>query len=255
MEHASTGVAVLELVLMFVILSSILLARGGRKFFLRRIAAFSAIDEAIGRAVEMGRPILFSMGLGGLGVVTFQALAILQYIVRKAAQYGVRVIVPLFAPELYPLTEEIYKEACRSAGRAEAFDPTNIIYLSSDQFAYASGVVGIMNRERTAAHFFMGDFAAESLILAEEGHSVGAIQIAGTPATLQLPFFVAACDYTLIGEEYYAASTYISQEPILLGSIKGQDIAKMILLALALLGVIAVSIGGKMAHFFQVLFK
>ena len=71
--------------------------------------------------------------------------------------------------------------------------------------------------------FLRGLFYAESLILAETGNSVGAIQIAGTSEAAQLPFFVAACDYTLIGEELFAASAYLTGEPQQLGSLKGQD--------------------------------
>ncbi len=44
----------------------------------------------------------------------------------------------------------------------------------------------------------------------------------------QLPFFVAACDYTLIGEELFAASAYLSGDPQQLGSLKGQDGGKLI---------------------------
>ena len=43
-----------------------------------------------------------------------------------------------------------------------------------------------------------------------------------------MPFFVAACDYTLIGEEFYAASAYLSESPAELGSLKGQDLAKVL---------------------------
>ena len=74
----------------------------------------------------------------------------------------------------------------------------------------------------------MGAFFAESLILAETGNSVGAIQIAGTAMPSQLPFFVAACDYTLIGEEFFAASAYLSGQPDQLGSLKGQDLGKIL---------------------------
>ena len=65
--------------------------------------------------------------------------------------------------------------------------------------------------------------------MAETGASTGAVQIAGTDSLSQLPFFVAACDYTLIGEELYAASAYISREPMLLGAIKGEDLSKIII--------------------------
>ncbi len=55
-------------------------------------------------------------------------------------------------------------------------------------------------------HFIKGYFYAESLLMAETSYNVGAINIAGTTAVTQLPFFIVSCDYTLIGEELYAAS-------------------------------------------------
>ena len=100
-----------------------------------------------------------------------------------------------------------------------------------------------MVRERPAAIFLQGSFLGESLILAETGNSIDAIQIAGTAEPSQLPFFVAACDYTLIGEELFAAGAYLSKEPRQLGSLKGQDIGKAILLALMLVGVVVQSLG------------
>jgi hypothetical protein len=58
-----------------------------------------------------------------------------------------------------------------------------------------------------------------------------------------LPFFVAACDYTLIGEELFAASAYLSREPKLLGSLKGQDIGgKLVYLTLAIIFILIVTI-------------
>jgi hypothetical protein len=87
-----------------------------------------------------------------------------------------------------------------------------------------------MVREQPGAIFLLGSFAAESLLLAENGASTGAIQVAGTDAYTQLPFFITTCDYTLIGEELYAASAYLSREPRLLGSLRGQDVGKAFLM-------------------------
>jgi hypothetical protein len=89
----------------------------------------------------------------------------------------------------------------------------------------------------------MGAFFAESLILAETGNSIGAIQIAGTAMPAQLPFFVAACDYTLIGEEFFAASAYLSGEPEQLGSLKGQDVGKVIVGVVMIIGITIATIG------------
>jgi hypothetical protein len=78
--------------------------------------------------------------------------------------------------------------------------------------------------------------------LAETGATTGAIQIAGTDAFTQLPFFVTTCDYTLMGEELYAASAYLSREPKLLGSLKGQDVGKAILIVVIVLGVLLATV-------------
>lgn len=228
--------------MVFLILYKILSARAGRQLFIRRIPGLSAIDEAVGRSTEMGRPMLFSTGLSGIGIVALQALAILGHIIKTAARYRTRIIVPTAEPVLYTVAEETARDAYESEGAPEAFNRDDVRYLSGDQFAYASGVVGILNRERVASAFYFGDFFAESLILAENGQQVGAIQVAGTPQIMQIPFFIAACDYTIIGDEYYAASAYLSREPTLLGSLVGQDYSKAIILALIVIGVVSATV-------------
>ena len=111
-----------------------------------------------------------------------------------------------------------------------------------------------MVRERPAAHIMMGYFYAESLLLAETGSTTGAIQIAGTDAYTQLPFFVTTCDYTLMGEELYAASAYLSKEPKLLGSLKGQDVGKALIIGLLLVGTALASFGvDYLTHLFAAL--
>jgi len=92
-------------------------------------------------------------------------------------------------------------------------------------------------------NFFMGKFYGEALILAETGYTSGAMQIAGSDSDTQLPFFITTCDYTLIGEELYAASAYLTKEPVLTGSLKGQDIAKAILMGLMGAGLILTILG------------
>jgi hypothetical protein len=88
----------------------------------------------------------------------------------------------------------------------------------------------------------MGYFFAESLILAETGSQGGAIQIAGTDADTQLPFFVTSCDYTLMGEELYAAGAYLSRDPILLAQLKGQDVGKVAIVALILVSTLLLTL-------------
>jgi hypothetical protein len=243
MDHATGLMAALLIALAAILLYSIYSARSGKDLFIRRIPGLSAIDEAVGRATEMGRPIFFSTGLDGLTVVTLQGLAVAGHVMRLSARYNTRVIYGARDTQVYPVAEEIARDAYAAEGRPELFNPEDIRFVSDQQFAYASGCVGIMNRERVAANFFFGYFYGESLILSEAGREVGAIQVAGTPATTQIPFLIASCDYTIIGEEYYAATAYLTREPILLGSLVGQDWGKICLLAFILAGILLASFG------------
>ena len=69
-----------------------------------------------------------------------------------------------------------------------------------------------------------------------------AVQIAGTAEPSQIPFFVAACDYTLIGEELFAASAYLSKNPREVGSLKGQDMVKVVIIVAIIIGTLLVTI-------------
>lgn len=240
--YANLAVWIVEGLLVFFILYKILSARRGRELFIRRIPGLSALDEAVGRATEMGRPMLYAPGLSGLDIVGLQSMAILSHVVRHAAKYGTRVIVPLADPVLYTVAEEVAKDAYAAEGVPEQFNPEDVRFLSDRQFAWASGVVGILHREQVASAFYFGYYYAESLILAENGQMIGAIQVAGTPATTQIPFFLASCDYTIIGDEYYAASAYLSREPTLLGSLVGQDYGKLVIVGLIVLGAVGVTL-------------
>ena len=146
-------------------------------------------------------------------------------------------------PVVMSVSQETVKEAYLEAGRPDSYNPDNVFMAGTDQFSYSAAVEGIMVRERPAAHLIMGYFYAEALLLTETGATTGAIQIAGTDAYTQLPFLVTTCDYTLLGEELYAASAYLSREPKLLGSLKGQDAGKAILIVAILLGTLLSSVG------------
>ena len=215
------------------------LAKRGKDLYIRPIAGLSEIDNAIGRATEMGRPMLYCMGNGGLSdVATLASLGFLGLVANKAAEYDTKLIVPCYDYIIMPIAQEIVREAHYSVGRPDTYDKNSVFYLTNVQFAYVAGVNGIMIRERMATNFFMGFFAAEALLMTETGNAVGAVQIAGTDAITQIPFFITTCDYTLIGEELYAASAYLNREPMLLGTLKAQDYFKFVILSVVIVGAI-----------------
>jgi len=241
-NFGKANVFIIALIISVAIIYYIERAKGGG-LFIRRIAGLEAVDEAVGRATEMGKPILFIPGIMDMdNVQTIAAVTILGRIAGTIAEYETRLNVPVSRSLVMTAARETVKESYYSAGRPDAYNDDMIYYLTDDQFGYVAAVDGIMVRERPAACFYLGAFYAESLILAETGNSIGAIQIAGTAMPAQLPFFVAACDYTLIGEELFAASAYLSNDPRQLGSLRGQDVGKVIAMAAIVLGAVAITL-------------
>ena len=215
-----------------------------REIFLRRIPGLDAVDEAIGRATELGKPILFLTGASGMGdPSTLAAAVILGRVAKRVAAYETDLLVPHRDPIVMAVCQEITKQAYLEAGKPDAFREDSNFFITEDQFSYTAAVDGIMLRRKPAANFFMGSYYAEALLLTETGASTGAIQIAGTDSDHQLPFFVTTCDYTLIGEELYAASAYLSREPVQVGTLRGQDIGKGLILGVLLLGTTVATVG------------
>jgi len=193
----------------------------------------------VGRATEMGRKIIYIPGIMDMdSMQTIAGVTILGRVAKLAAEYEAKLEVPVSRSLVMVTCRETVKEAYLNAGRPDAYNDNMVYYLTDDQFGYAAALDGLFIREKPAVVFLQGQFYAESLILAETANLVGAIQIAGTAMPSQLPFFFAACDYTLIGEELFAASAYLSRDPKLLGSLKGQDVGKFIFLLVILVGVV-----------------
>ncbi|OQA74577.1 MAG: hypothetical protein BWY32_03550 [bacterium ADurb.Bin243] len=232
-------VLVIALILGLIIVISINSTLSGKSYFIRKIGGLNAIDEAIGRSTEMGKPVLYLTGLSDVSsIATIASISILSYVARKTAEYETSLLVPCCRSLVMNTAREVVKESYLEAGKPDAYNAENIKYITDDQFGFVSGVDGIMLREKPAANFYLGHFMAESLIYAETGNSIGAIQIAGTSEFSQIPFFVAACDYCLIGEELFAASAYLSRKPKDVGTLRGQDIAKLVIMAIVIIGVV-----------------
>ncbi|MEW5795350.1 MAG: DUF6754 domain-containing protein [Candidatus Zixiibacteriota bacterium] len=219
-------------------------ARRGAALYVRPLSGIEAVDDAIGRATEMGRPILYVLGLGtATEVSTIASFSVLGRVAKRVAEYQTPIIVPCYDAIVMAVAQEVVKSSYLDAGRPDDYKEDSVFFVTNYQFAYVAAVNGIMLRERPATNVYMGKFFAESLILAETGTLAGSIQIAGTDETNQIPFFIVSCDFTLIGEELYAASAYLSREPILLGSLKAQDWAKLAVMVIALIGMICTTLG------------
>jgi hypothetical protein len=192
----------------------------------------------------MGKPVLFSAGWGAQldKPTTMAAMNIFGWLARKAAEYSARLKFPAHDAVIMAAAQEAAHDAALLAGKPEWYVPEDIYYVTGSQFGYAAALDGIMERERPAANLWLGTFAAESLILAETGNHIGAVQIAGTDSTIQLAFFLVTCDHTLIGEEVFAASGYLTRDPMVLGGLRAQDLLKVVVGLVVLAGLVGAAL-------------
>lgn len=238
LEHSTPGIT-----LCLILVASLLVyfinkaKKNGDVLYVRRIPGVDAVEEATGRAAELGRPISFCFGLTPLSPVIYACLGVLTHVAKRAALLKSRLLLPQTQPEVMALVEDTVRTAYRDAGKSSRFDPQDIIYLSDEQFAFASGYMGLIHREKVGSAFLFGAFNAESLLLSSAGQQIGAMQVAATVSPEQAAFFLCTCDYTLIGEELFAASAYLSREPIQMGSLIAQDWMKLFFLIFMLAGV------------------
>ena len=229
------------LTVIMIMLYEVRLAKSSSEdIFLRTIPGLKAVEEAVGRSTEMGRPILYVPGIMDMNEVeTVAGVVVLGHVANMTAQYETELDVPVARAIVMQSARQVAKEAYMTQGRPEMYNEDMVHYVTDDQFAYAAAVNGIMQRDEPAACLYMGKFFAESLLFAETGNSIGAIQIAGTGSQTQIPFFVTACDYTLMGEEFFAATAYLSKEPELIAGITAQDIIKVLLIGFIMLAIVS----------------
>ena len=214
---------------------------------IRRIAGLEAIEEAIGRATETDKPVFYTAGshdiTGEFAAVTFSSLEILGYTSRMVSRNKAKMTVGISQPNVYPLAMQIVEEGYIQGGNQDLFSPEIVQFQSPGQWASASNCMGFIEREQAAATLMLGHFLAEAMLIAESSAQVGAICISGMTAMAQLPFLVAACDYTLIGDEMLVAGAYLAQDPVKLGSTAGQDWVKLLSAGLILAGSILATFG------------
>lgn len=218
-----------------------------RPFHMRAIPGLQAVEEAVGRATEMGKPIFYSPGYadvaGTTAPPTLAGLNLLSHVGRLAARYNTRLVTTVGHANTYALATEILRNAYVVEGKVDSFDIGNVYFTSEVQFAYTAASVGLIQREKPATAFLTGYFAAEAIVLAEATAATNSLSISGTTNYFQIPFFMAACDYTMIGEEFLAAGAFISNDPDLIGSIAGQDYLKIVAIFALLLGAVLKTLG------------
>ena len=214
--------------------------RTGKAPHIRVPPAVKALPEIVGRCTETNRPIHYTLGkiglIGGwtpLGPITNQAsFTVLEELARLAAKYDAKLIATITASETYLVEHEIIESAYRAAGKPDK--PVDVRFLSPYTLSYAMAVMGIMHREHVGANVVIGLLGEETLLFAETGVEVGALQVGGSPSLTIFHFLM--CEYYMFGEDVFAAGAAISNDPVLVSGLAASDTIKVGIIATILLG-------------------
>lgn len=219
-------------------------AKKGKLETVRKLAPIEALEEAVGRAIELGKPVLTTYSFeDSFSAPNMVGLESVRYVSKQAAAKGGKVLVGVGAARTLPIAVENYRLGCVEGGAPELFDDRNVYFFTQQQWAYSSGVIGLMNRERPAACTFIGPFLVEGIHLGIASRRIGTISIGGNTSYSMGAFMFVTMDYLLLGEEMFAASAYMSGDPILISNITVEDIIKWVLGIVILVGTVVALIG------------
>ena len=223
-------------------------AAAGKVPYVRHIAAFEAIDEAIGRASEMGRPVHLTTGHSGAGLYSKLAsdhlagLSMLNYVAKKCAESATDVIATVAFSEMIPVAEDIIRFASIGVGKPEFYRDDMVRFASDNWLGY--DMYAMRMASEAAANIMIGAMdSTSSAIIACGGAIAGAMNIGGARAAGDICQLVPFCDYVLIGEETPAAGAIVSGDTDSLASSVSTDYTKALIVVIILLGIMMASIG------------
>lgn len=235
------------LIVMFITVSVLTYYSGRMKLpNVRKIPGLDAIEEAIGRCTETGRPVHCSVGdTGGLRSAyapqVIAGIEVLRFVAALVAKYKTRIIVSTPFSEAIPLIEDTLTAGYADAGVPDYFRGDHVRFIAAN--AYIAGVLGILTEENCGANIMLGPFGAGTVLWGMAGKAIGALGIAGTARQAQLPYIVVCFDYGLIGEEIFAAGAYVSKDPYGISGLMANDLLRVFTIFLILIGVLFTTMG------------
>lgn len=220
--------------------------RRGQLPILRGIDGVFDLQRNLEAAAEAGKTVHFSPGTGGLAdglsLQTLAGIDVLKEVSAKSALAGPPLVATTASALVLPVLEGTIRRAYAETSSGTGYEAENNRFISPDPVAYAAGVMRVVESENVGYNVMVGSFGDEYLLMGEAAARQDAKQLVATADWRALPFVVASANYPLIGEELFALSSYLRPLPARIGSLMAQDFVRLVVVALILVLVIAVSL-------------
>lgn len=214
---------------------------------LRSIAAFERLQRAIGLAVENGSRLHISLGRGNLftarGGSALAGLAMLRRLAERTSVSDRPPIATSGDASLAILSQDTLQAGYKAAGAEDQYRLSTGRLTGLTPFSYAAGTIPVMRDENVSANVVIGDFGAESALLAEAADRENTPLIAASDNLSAQSVLYAAAQEPLIGEELFASGAYIGAGASHEASLQVQDILRWLVIAAILIGALLRLVG------------
>ena len=216
---------------------------------LRNFPAIDAILEGVGRSVETNQPVHFGLGESSAlsadqAAGTISALNFLSYTARACARAGAKLVIRISPnPHLYTQADALVTEAYVAEGKQQELDKLFTLRYHGDARSYMTRGIHDMDELGTAMNVTMGALSVETIWAFAVCRMKGGIGVGGGSRWGMVFGLAMLADYSLLGEEMYAASAKISGDRTMTTSFLGGDWLKYVLIGLIIIAGIATIAG------------
>ncbi len=236
--------ALVFIVLAVLIVGLTLLGRraGARPRTLRRIDAFQSLPSTVGQAVETGQRLHISLGTGVVGTgdtaATVAGLTVLDEISAAAAVSDRPPVVSTSDGAAMLLAQDALHGVYSRQNALARYDPESAQVVGLSPMAFGAAQTTLPRDEAVAGAVLIGTVGSEAVLLAEGGQRQGVTTLAGADSVPTQAMLYATADHPLVGEDVFAGGAYIGRKPRFVASLTAQDLARIAIGGLIVLGVI-----------------
>jgi len=206
---------------------------------LREIPALTQLARTLGLSIEDGTRLHISLGHGSLldarGGSAFAALAMLRIIAERTSVSDMPSVASAGDPALGLLTQDTVQAGYKAAGADDLYVHTTRQVTGWTPFSYAAGAMHIASNENVSTNILVGHFGPEAALLVDSADRDHVNLIGASDNLTGQAVLYAGSQDALIGEELFAAGTYLGAESSHAASLTVQDILRWLVI-LALLG-------------------
>ncbi len=222
----------LGLLIITLVLATLALISGSLRFNRRRgrplpalrpVAAYNAVSDLVALGIESNRPLHMAFGSSGLGseqtLLTIASAELFYQIAQRAAIGEVPPLLSMSDASTLPIAQDTLRRAYQSRDRIAQFSYSSVRWYPAGtrSLAYAAALAVLTNDDDISSSIIGGSSGPELALILEAALRRDLPTLAASDELSGQAVAFAMAEHVLIGEELFAAGTYLSQDAQQLG--------------------------------------